>query len=422
MRPGRLGLALVVVLVFLSPAFAQDTQTEIASIEEGATARLHRAGLALPVDIAFGPDGILYYAAFEAGELRAVAPDGAESTLWRAPDLALGGERGFVGLALSPDEGGFHVFYQTNKSGTIVSRLSRIVDGAEAVLLDDIRSEKLHNGGRIAFGPDGLMYLSVGDAVLDTAGRQKSAHAHDPASLNGKVLRLNADGTPAAGNPWGNEVWTKGHRNVYGLAVSPHNVVLATENGPESWDEVNLLEGGKDYGWPTCSGACATAGYVDPLFAYESTIAPTGAVWYEGHFYFSDFNKGSVHRLRYDGTGAWHDERVVKFTTPRILDIAVGPEGLYASTWDSVWTIVPAQKPTGWNDPPSSPPTPTTQVVAPEPTPAPASPAPPLPTPPSSPGTGADIGESARELPAVGVWAYALVALAALVRGRSSFK
>ncbi|HET6404589.1 MAG TPA: PQQ-dependent sugar dehydrogenase [Candidatus Thermoplasmatota archaeon] len=409
-------VAVLALALAPAPASAQDTETEIASLEEGAAAEVAYTGLTMPVDIAFGTDGTLYYASFESGELKAVAADGSERVVWTAPDLQLGGERGFVGLAVAPDGGSFYVFYQTNKSGTVVSRLSQIVDGQENVLLDDIKSEKLHNSGRIAFGPDGLMYVSVGDAVLDTAGRQKSMHAHDPMSLNGKVLRLNADGTPAAGNPWGNEVWTKGHRNVYGLAVSPANVVLATENGPESWDEINLLVGGNDYGWPTCSGACDQDGFVDPILAYESTIAPTGAVWYEGAFFFTDFNKGSLHRVRQDQTGAWKDERVLKFSTPRILDVAVGPDGLYLSTWDSVWRVVPGPLPADTlvaATPPTSP----TKTVIVTPSAEPTPDAAPTGTPP---GQGA-IGE-ANGIPGPGVWAYGLVALAALLRGRGSFK
>lgn len=338
----RLAALLLLTLAFAPlPAQAQSTDTEVADLEEGAAAELVWSGLAMPVDIALDADGTLYYAAFEKGELRRVAP-GGEDTLWTAPNLQLGGERGFVGLALAPDfdiTRTFYVNYQTNKSGTPVTRLSRVTDGIETVLLDDIRSEKLHNSGRLVFTPDGYLLMSVGDAIMDTAGRQKAMHAHDPADLHGKVLRLTPDGQAAPGNPWGNEVWTKGHRNVYGLAVSPDGVVLGTENGPESWDEINVLQAGNDYGWPTCSGACATPGHVDPLLSYESTIAPTGAVWHEGAFYFTDFNKGSVHRVYPRADGTWADERVLKFTTPRILDIATGPDGLYLSTWDSVWRL-----------------------------------------------------------------------------------
>lgn len=427
MYPRLLALALALALVPLAVA---QTETEIASKEEGAVASVAYTGVNKPVDIAVGPDGTLYYAEFDTGRLRHIPPGASEpapDALWTAPDLQLGGERGFVGLAVSPNfatDGAFYVFYQTNKSGTVVSRLSRIVDGAEEVLIDDIFSEKLHNSGRITFDGAGNMFVSVGDAVLDTAGRHRSVHAHDPANLNGKVLRLTLDGKPAAGNPWGNEVWTKGHRNVYGIAVSPTGVMVGTENGPESWDEINVLVGGKDYGWPTCSGACGKPEYVDPVLAYEDTIAPTGAVWWKGHFYFTDFNKGTVHRIYDLGNGSWADERVLKFTTPRILDIATGPDALYVSTWDSIWRIVPGKVGSdaapGPATPTGSPPATTAPPpVTPDDPPATAGPAAtPVssPTPSATGGGPAETGEDSNGVP-LGVWPLvAALGLAILVR------
>ena len=378
-------------------AFAQST--EIASKEEGASGALVHAGLLAPVDIAFGLDGTLYYASFESGELRAIAPgaEGPGEIVWTAPNVQTGGERGFVGLVLAPDFGtsrAFYVNYQHNGTDGIVTRLSRVVDGEESVLLVNTQPGLLHNSGRIAFHPDGTLFMSVGDGIIDTAARSKSAHAQDPSDIRGKVVRLTADGAPAPGNPWGNEAWTKGHRNVYGLAISPEGVVLATENGPDHWDEVNVLEAGKDYGWPTCMGICPGDESVDPVLTYESTIAPTGAVWYRGHFYFTDFNKGSVHRVYEREDGTWADERVLKFTTPRILDVAVGPEGLYVSTWDSVWLVEPGV--VG-----SAP-------VEPEPvtTPSPSG----TPPPTESVGGEAVIGEGGRGVTGAG----ALLALAAM--------
>ncbi|HUR70006.1 MAG TPA: PQQ-dependent sugar dehydrogenase [Candidatus Thermoplasmatota archaeon] len=407
-----LAFASVLALV-LAPALAlgQQPETEIASIEAGAHAEVAWTGLEAPVDIVFGPDGTMYYAEFETGKLRQIPP-GAEGpapdALWSAPNLQLGGERGFVGLALAPDFATSHAFYvnyQTNKTGTIVTRLSRVVGGQETVLLDDIRSEKLHNSGRIAFLPDGNLLMSVGDATLDTIGRDASMHAHDPTDLNGKVLRLTPEGEPVAGNAWGNEVFTKGHRNVYGLAVAPDGTILATENGPDHYDEVNLLVGGKDYGWPTCSGPCDKSEYVDPILEYYDTIAPTGAVWYKDSFYFSDFNKGRVHRVHPAANGSWYDERVVKFTTPRILDIAVGPDALYLSTWDSVWRVTPG---------------PAQNATLPVETPSTGSGAPTPPTESTS-ATPAPTAAAGRGVPGPGVWAAVAVAAAALARGRRNF-
>lgn len=431
-------LALVFALA-LAPLAVAQTETEIASKEEGAVATVAYTGVDKPVDIAVGPDGTMYYAEFDTGRLRSIPPGASQPAadpIWTAPNLQLGGERGFVGLAVSPNfatDAAFYVFYQTNKTGTVVSRLSRIVEGAEEVLIDDIFSEKLHNSGRITFDNAGHMFVSVGDAVLDTAGRHRSVHAHDPANINGKVLRLTLDGKPAAGNPWGNEVWTKGHRNVYGIAVSPTGVMVGTENGPESWDEVNVLVGGQDYGWPTCSGPCGKPEYVEPILSYEDTIAPTGAVWWKGHFYFTDFNKGTVHRIYDHGNGTWADERVMKFTTPRILDIATGADALYVSTWDSIWRIVPGKvgsdsgpanptgivaTPTGHPPATTSPPPLTGDARATPPGP-PVTADPTAGTPPTG-GTPGQIGESSNGIP-LGLWPL-VAALGGAVLVRRGFK
>lgn len=385
------------------PLHAMGQDTAIATIEKDAHASLVYANVEQGVDIALGPDGTLYYASFGTGELREIKKDGTRGTLWTAPNLQLGGERGFVGLALAPDfadSGAFYVNYQTNKSGTVVTRLSRVVDGVETVLLDDIRSGKLHNSGRIAFMPDGNLLMSVGDATLDTIGRNASMHAHDETDLNGKVLRLTPEGKPAPGNPWGNEVWTKGHRNVYGLAVSPDGIVIGTENGPDHEDEINVLQAGKDYGWPTCSGPCVDPKYTNPVLHYYDTISPTGAIWYEGAFYFTDFNKGSIHRIAPLPNGTWTDDRVLKLTTPRIIDIAVGPDGLYFSTWDSVWKLT--------LDPTLPRVTPTVST----PTATPSTP------PTASPGLDPEAAVGGSGVPGLGVWAVALVAAAAWMRGR----
>ena len=398
-------LAFLLLAFVAAPVVAQET--EIASKEQGASAEVVLTGLEAPVDIAFGPDGTLYYASFMSGELRAVAPGGSGpgEVLWTAPDLQGGGERGFVGLALAPDfasSRAFYVNYQHNGSTGIVTRLSKVVDGQETVLLVVDQPGLLHNSGRIAFHPDGSLFMSVGDGIVDTAARAKSAHAQDPADLRGKILRLTADGAPAPGNPWGGAAWTKGHRNVYGLAISPDGVVLGTENGPDKWDEINVLEAGQDYGWPQCTGVCGRGEFADPVLAYESTIAPTGAVWFKGHFYFTDFNKGSVHRVYERANGTWADERVLKFTTPRILDVAAFGDALYVSTWDSVWTVTPGVVGSApvVQEPPTPEPTPETT------TPAPSAP----PAEESADGAGA-VGEASKGIPLPGAL-LALVALA----------
>lgn len=395
MRP-----VLVLSLLLAVPAALAEGVT---TAEEGVSAELVYEGLEQPVDFAFGPDGALYYVEFMTGNLRVVPPGATQpdpEPLWTAPDLQTGGERGLVGLALDPEfeeTRAFYVYYQHNESGEVTSRLSKVVDGEETVLLGGLRAGLLHNSGRIAFLPDGTLLVSVGDAILDTAGREAAKHAHDETSLNGKILRLHRDGTVPDDNPWGNEVWSKGHRNVYGLAVSPEGVVMATENGPEIGDEVNRIEPGRDYGWPTCAGPCDDDRYADPLLSYSPTIAPTGAAWYAGHFYFSDFNTGRLRRVVELENGSHAEQRVLQLDKPRILDLETAQDGLWFSTWDGVWHVtLPAE----------APPLPTTPDGAVDPT---------EPTP-ATPEPGADIGGGARGVPAPGV-ALVLLAMAGATWG-----
>lgn len=398
-------------LLMLAPPAAADT------LEEGAAHVSVAQGLDKPVDLAFGPDGALYYAEL-TGSLRRIAPGASTpdpEPVWTPPNLVTGGERGLVGLALDPDfsqNRAFYVFYVTDKGGHIVNRVSKIVDGAETVLLDDLFSETMHNSGRIAFLPDKTMLVSAGDAIKDTAGPQASMHAHDETNMSGKVLRINRDGSVPADNPWGNAVWTKGHRNVYGIAVSPSGVVIGTENGPEKGDEVNLLRPGNDYGWPTCKGSECTAdssGFTMPLLEYDPTIAPTGAAWYRGHFYFSDFNKGRVHRIYETANGTWADERVLRLDQPRILDLEAGPDGLYFATWSEVYRLTVDEK---WHDatPPVVTPTPDDERPTDE-TPTNGTPTPQSPTPTES----VEQGGSTIPAPAAPA-ALALLAITALLR------
>jgi glucose/arabinose dehydrogenase len=357
-------VTLLLALALLAPAARADT------LEEGAEMTTFAEGLQRPVALAFGPDGALYYAELDGG-LRVIRPGASApeaEPLWTPPNLQTGGERGFVGLALDPDFAStraFYVFYTHNASGTITNRVSKVVDGEETEILWGLRAGLLHNSGRLAFMPDKTLLVSAGDTILDTAGPHLARHAHDEKDLAGKVLRVNRDGSVPADNPFGNEVWTKGHRNVFGLAVSPEGVVIGTENGPEKSDEVNLLAAGNDYGWPTCKGACddedpaeARGQYTDPVLEYESTISPTGATWHAGYFYFSDFNKGRIHRIYELPNGSWADDRVVRLDQPRILDITTGPGGLYFSTWDSVHKVTLDERWTSGGPAPTTPPTP----------------------------------------------------------------
>ena len=133
-----------------------------------------------------------------------------------------------------------------------------------------IPRNRTHNGGRIAFGPDGQLYVTTGDAQIRDA-------AQDPDALGGKILRLTPQGDPAPGNPFGNAVWTLGHRNVQGIAWTRDGEMWASEFGQDTWDELNHIVGGANYGWPSVEGEAGDGRFSDPVVAWPTSEAsPSG--------------------------------------------------------------------------------------------------------------------------------------------------
>lgn len=203
-----------------------------------------------------------------AGELR---PAGS------VPGVVSGGEAGLHGLALWSDSGAdwLYAYFGAQDDNRVVRMpLTETADGVTLgepeAILTGIPRARTHNGGRIAFGPDGYLYVATGDA------QQRDA-AQDPASLSGKILRLTPDGAPAPGNPFDSAVYSLGHRNVQGLAWTSDGVMWASEFGADTWDELNRIDSGANYGWPLHEGAAGAEGYVDPIAAWPTAdSSPSG--------------------------------------------------------------------------------------------------------------------------------------------------
>ena len=187
------------------------------------------------------------------------------------------GEGGLLGLALrEEDDRSWLYAYFTAEDDNRVVRMpvdgatGSITLGAPEVVIAGIAKGATHNGGRIAFGPDGMLYVATGDA----GDRDRS---QDEASLNGKILRLTPEGAAAAGNPFGSEVWSLGHRNVQGLAWTADGTMWASEFGQDTWDELNVIEPGGNYGWPVVEGAAGDDRFVDPVAQWRPADAsPSG--------------------------------------------------------------------------------------------------------------------------------------------------
>ena len=234
--------------------------------------------IATDTDIPWGlttlPDGTILYNRRDAHDIIHLNPaNGSKTTVGTVPNVdETDGEGGLLGLAIAPTFSTDHWLYIMHTSPTdnrivrIKYENDKLTLSSEQVLLSGILRNKFHNGGRLRFGPDGKLYASTGDA-------QNGDNAQNKSSLNGKILRLNPDGTVPSDNPFGNYVWSYGHRNPQGLAFDSQGRLWEQEFGNAIMDETNLITKGGNYGWPACegtSGTCGTAGFIAPKHTYPT--------------------------------------------------------------------------------------------------------------------------------------------------------
>ena len=253
-------------------------------------------------------------------------------------------EAGVLGIALSPDfekTGYIYAIFTEGKdidhAKNKVIRFSTI-DGKEKVLLSDIPGGRIHNGGIIAFGPDGKLYIGVG---IDNSTKEKS---QDQKYLGGKVLRINSDGSIPEDNPFkGSPVYSLGHRNVFGLAFHPTSGKLyISDVGPNTDDEINIISPGKNYGWPKIMGYSNDPHFTDPIITYTPVITPTQSVFYNNDLYFGSYNEGTVHRLilTADGTKVVSDVVVYRGKPFGVVGVFVSPEGeFFVATTNGILKI-----------------------------------------------------------------------------------
>jgi glucose/arabinose dehydrogenase len=215
-----------------------------------------------------------------------VTPSGAKTQVGSVPNSqTTGGEGGLMGVAVDPDWASNHYVYfmHTSSDGNRIARMT--YDGTSLTgykaILQGIKKAKYHNGGRLAFGPDGYLYATTGDA-------QSTSLAQDKNSLNGKILRLTKDGRPAPGNPFNNHVFSLGHRNPQGIAFDAQGRLWEAELGQSSKDELNLIKSGKNYGWPTCEGNCSVSGMTNPKKTWGvAEASPSGIAVVDGAVYMA---------------------------------------------------------------------------------------------------------------------------------------
>lgn len=211
------------------------------------------------------------------GAIVELTADGGLRAAGTVPGVVSGGESGLHGLALLQQgvERWLYAYHGASDDNRVV-RMPLVGEpgelrlGEAEVIVDGIGRASTHDGGRLAFGPDGWLYVTTGDA-------QNRPSAQDPASLNGKILRLAPDGEPAPGNPFGTAVYTLGHRNVQGIAWTSDGTMWASEFGQDTFDELNRIDAGSNYGWPIHEGVAGEAGFTDPVVTWATDDAsPSG--------------------------------------------------------------------------------------------------------------------------------------------------
>jgi glucose/arabinose dehydrogenase len=191
--------------------------------------------------------------------------------------------------------------------------------GTPQPILTGIPKASVHNGGRIAFGPDGMLYVGTGDAGIRDQAQNTSA-------LGGKILRLTPDGKPAPGNPFGDSpVYSYGHRNVQGLAWDASGQLYASEFGQNRYDELNRIEAGKNYGWPEVEGSGDNPAYVNPVATWSTSDAsPSGLAIFEDRAYLACLRGAKLYRIGLDGTGA---QQLLSDQYGRLRAVMVAPDG-----------------------------------------------------------------------------------------------
>ncbi|MFE1108660.1 sorbosone dehydrogenase family protein [Streptomyces rochei] len=269
-------------------------------------------GLKSPWGLAPLPGGgLLVSSRDEATITRVDEKTGEKTELGEVPGVAASGEGGLLGLALSPDYASDHMVYAyfTSASDNRIVRMrydekkpSGEQLGEPDTVFRGIPKGVIHNGGRIAFGPDGMLYAGTGESG-DTGLSQ------DKESLGGKILRMTPDGEPAPGNPFPDSVvYSYGHRNVQGLAWDDRQRLFASEFGQETWDELNAIKPGDNYGWPEAEGKGGGSGFHDPLAQWSTDEAsPSGIAFAGGSVWMAGLRGERLWRVPLKGTEAAAD-------------------------------------------------------------------------------------------------------------------
>jgi glucose/arabinose dehydrogenase len=298
-------------------------------------------GLEAPWGLDFLPDGSALVAERNSGRVLRVRRGSAPQQVAQISGVVATGEAGLLGLAVSPRYrfDGYVYAYFTSSTDNRIVRFRLTAPQVQTPILTGLARASVHNGGRIAFGPDGMLYAGVGDAG-------QAATAQDPLSRNGKILRMRPDGSVPRSNPIpGSLVYSLGHRNVQGLAWDRRGRLYATEFGSSRWDEANRIVPGGNYGWPVVEGVAGAPRFRDPIVTWTPAEAsPSGAAIVGRTLYVAALRGARLWVVPLDGTGgAGTPTARLVGAYGRLRTVAYAPDGsLWVTTSNRDGRGVPA--------------------------------------------------------------------------------
>ncbi|WP_370944326.1 sorbosone dehydrogenase family protein [Amycolatopsis sp. cg5] len=304
-------------LVMAGTATAAPTDVSVMAIKQVAS------GLKQAWAVDFLPDGKAIFTQKDAKTVSTLDKSGKVTKVLDVPGVSVTKEAGLLGIAVSPkfaaDETVF--IYFTTGSDNRIAKFKLGSTTVTPIVTGIPRGADFHHGGRIKFGPDGFLYAGTGDG-------QNGANAQNKNSLGGKVLRVTDSGAAAPGNPFNSRVYSYGHRNVQGLTWANGQLYIS-EIGASKVDELNKVEAGKNYGWPTCEGSCGTSGMTNPVKTWPTSDAtPSGMAFYKGSLFMASLKSGT-YKLNTGGSGG-----KVYTNLGRTRDEVAGPDG-------QLWVVTP---------------------------------------------------------------------------------
>ncbi|TDC88424.1 PQQ-dependent sugar dehydrogenase [Nonomuraea deserti] len=300
------------------PGAARNSTAQVTTPEPGAsasgTARVTRGlvpgevteiarGLAMPWGLAFLPDGSALVSERASARILHIRQGRNPAPIGTVPGVEVSSEGGLLGLAVSPAfdrDHTVHAYVSASPTNRVVAlRLAPDLRSLrqERVILEGIETADRHHGGRLRFGPDGSLWIGTGDAF-------SPENAADDESLNGKILRIRPDGSIPPDNPSGTAIYSSGHRNVQGIAFGADGTAYASELGHRTWDELNVLRPGRDYGWPESEGRNGSHGERPIFTVHPDDASPSGIAIAGGAVWMGALGGQRLWRLPVDGPRA----------------------------------------------------------------------------------------------------------------------